>query len=281
MKTRPSRREIGWLCAAFVASLFWLPLLIVSNVNDWLDRIPTPLVLPVVYSVPFGLLFLSLQRFRHFSTPAIAGQLLAILAAGVMTVSALFGGYFLHLAYLEVPKSRSLEWYRRWRAARLNREYQQRTRERWNQAPSLAPIPIETGTLKASFAPSFHPSSKVEIRSDKNGGTVALEVNGHRRELALAAETVHQLFRKLSEIHRLAPDEATIVDGCGVDLQFTSAGGQKIFEGSGNPTIPWAPTEFAITRITMDLIEQLDWPPAEREYIDQVAGYFPVPEPTP
>jgi len=151
-----------------------------------------------------------------------------------------------------------MQWYCRWRAATLDREYQQRTRERWNQAPPLAPIPIETGTLKASFAPSFHPSSKVEILSDKNGGTVALEVNGQRRELALAAETVHQLFRKLSEIHRLAPDEATIVDGCRVDLQFTTADGRKIFEGGGNPTIPWESTEFAITRITVDLLEQLD-----------------------
>jgi hypothetical protein len=31
----------------------------------------------------------------------------------------------------------------------------------------------------------------------------------------------------------------------------------------------------------MDLLEQLDWPPTEREYIDQLTGYFPVPEPTP
>jgi hypothetical protein len=281
MKTRPSRREIGWLCAAFVASLLWLPLLIVSNVNDWLDRLPTPLVLPVVCSVPFGLLFLSLQRFRHFSTPAIASQLLAILAAGIMTVSALFGGHFLYLAYLEVPKSRSLQWYWRWRAARLDREYQQRARERWNHAPPLAPIPIETGTLKASFAPSFHPFSKVEILSDKNGGTVVLEVNGQRHELTLAAETAHLLFRRLSEIHRLAPHEEAIADGCRVDLQFTSAVGQKIFEGGGNPGIPWEPTEFAITRVTMELLEQLNWPPAEREYIDQLAGYFPVSEPTP
>jgi hypothetical protein len=36
-----------------------------------------------------------------------------------------------------------------------------------------------------------------------------------------------------------------------------------------------------MTRVTMDLLEQLDWPPAEREYIDQLAGYFPVPEATP
>src|SRR5437588_202194 len=256
MKTRPSRREIGWLCAAFVASLLWLPLLIVSNVNDWLDRLPTPLVLPVVSGVPFGLLFLSLQRFRHFSTPAIARQLLAILAAGIMTVLALFGGFYLYLAYLEVPKSQSMQWYWRWRAARLDREYQQRARERWNHAPPLAPIPIETGTLKASFAPSFHPSSKVEIRSDKNGGTVVLEVNGQTRELALAAETVHQLFRRLSEIHRLAPEETTILDGCGVDLQFTTADGRKIFEGGGNALLPGEHTEFAMTRVTMDRLDE-------------------------
>jgi len=31
----------------------------------------------------------------------------------------------------------------------------------------------------------------------------------------------------------------------------------------------------------MDLLEQLDWSPAEREYIEQLASYFPVPEPTP